>query len=47
GELAAEAAQPISDIRGSADYRRALVRVLTIRTLEEAAERAARDGNHD
>jgi CO/xanthine dehydrogenase FAD-binding subunit len=42
GELAAEAAQPISDIRGSADYRRAMVRVLTTRTVELAASRAAR-----
>ena len=39
-ELALEAARPISDQRGSADYRRHLVRVLTRRTLTTALERA-------
>jgi len=38
--LAVEAARPISDQRGSADYRRHLVRVLTRRTLTTALERA-------
>jgi aerobic carbon-monoxide dehydrogenase medium subunit len=38
--LAVEAAQPISDQRGSADFRRHLVRVLTRRTLTRALERA-------
>jgi carbon-monoxide dehydrogenase medium subunit len=42
GELAAGAARPISDIRGSADYRRAIVRVLTTRVLTLAAARAGR-----
>ncbi len=42
GELAAEAARPISDQRGSADFRRHLVRVLTRRTLADALERAGR-----
>ena len=40
GELAADAAQPITDVRGSADYRRAMARVLTTRVLQGAAERA-------
>jgi CO/xanthine dehydrogenase FAD-binding subunit len=39
-ELAVETARPISDQRGSADYRRHLVRVLTRRTLTIALERA-------
>ena len=42
GELAAQAARPISDIRGSADYRRAIVRVLTTRVVALAASRAER-----
>lgn len=41
-ELAGEAARPISDQRGSADFRRHLVRVLTRRTLTMALERARR-----
>jgi len=39
-DLAVEAARPISDQRGSADFRRHLVRVLTRRTLTTALERA-------
>jgi carbon-monoxide dehydrogenase medium subunit len=39
-ELAAGASQPIDDIRGSADYKRDLVRVLTARALNRAFERA-------
>lgn len=39
-ELAAAAARPISDQRGSAEFRRHLARVLTRRTLTAALERA-------
>jgi len=39
-QLAVEAARPISDQRGSADFRRHLVGVLTRRTLTSALERA-------
>ncbi len=38
--LAAEAAQPRSDHRGSADYKRSVVRVFTERGLRKAAETA-------
>ncbi len=40
GELASQAASPISDVRGSAAYRLELVKVLTRRTLGRALERA-------
>lgn len=39
-KLAAEAAQPRSDNRGSADYKRSVVRVFTERGLRKAAETA-------
>ncbi|HEU0173598.1 MAG TPA: xanthine dehydrogenase family protein subunit M [Blastocatellia bacterium] len=39
-ELAAGEAQPIDDIRGSADYKRDLVRVLTARAINRAFKRA-------
>jgi carbon-monoxide dehydrogenase medium subunit len=38
-EIAVQAAKPISDVRGSADYRRELVKVLTRRTLLACVER--------
>jgi carbon-monoxide dehydrogenase medium subunit len=38
-ELAASESQPTDDIRGSADYKRDLVRVLTARALERAVAR--------
>jgi carbon-monoxide dehydrogenase medium subunit len=39
-ELAAEAAQPSADLRGSVEYKKDLVRVLTARALRRAVERA-------
>jgi len=39
GELAANAAKPISDVRSSAAYRVEMVKVLTRRTLQKALER--------
>jgi len=40
GALAAQGCQPISDIRGSAEYRRKIVEVLVKRALEQAMQRA-------
>jgi carbon-monoxide dehydrogenase medium subunit len=40
GRLAAEEAEPSEDLRGSVEYKRDLVRVLTARALRRAAERA-------
>jgi carbon-monoxide dehydrogenase medium subunit len=37
GRLAAEAAEPHSDVRGSADYKRSVVRIFTQRALRTAA----------
>jgi len=41
-QLAAEAAQPIADVRGSEDYKRSLVKTYTVRALRMAVERAKR-----
>jgi aerobic carbon-monoxide dehydrogenase medium subunit len=38
--LAAEAAEPSEDLRGSVEYKKDLVRILTIRALRKAVERA-------
>jgi carbon-monoxide dehydrogenase medium subunit len=39
-ELAAEAAEPSADLRGSVEYKKDLVRVLTARALRKGVERA-------
>ena len=39
-ELAAAASQPSADLRGSVEYKKDLVRVLTSRALRRALERA-------
>ena len=39
-QLAAEASQPVSNLRGPAEYKRDLVRVLTARALTRAVDRA-------
>lgn len=40
GEAAAAQSQPVSDVRGHAEYKRAMVTELTIRSLRRATERA-------
>ena len=39
-KLAAEAAQPIADLRGSEEYKRSLIKTYTVRTLRLAVQRA-------
>lgn len=38
--LAADAAEPIADVRGSEEYKRSLVKTYTVRALRKAVERA-------
>ena len=45
-QAAAAAVQPISDVRASADYRRAMTSVVLERALTSAARRAADAGSH-
>jgi carbon-monoxide dehydrogenase medium subunit len=40
GDLAAQEAEPVSDLRGPADYKRAVIRTLTARALQKAVDRA-------
>jgi carbon-monoxide dehydrogenase medium subunit len=42
--LASEAAQPASDLRGPADYKRAMVQTLAVRALRKASQRASGGG---
>ncbi len=44
GDLAAEAASPTSDLRGPAEYKKEMVKVLTIRSLKRAYQRAQAQG---
>jgi carbon-monoxide dehydrogenase medium subunit len=41
-QLAADAAQPSSDLRGPAEYKKGLIKELTKRALARAAERASK-----
>jgi xanthine dehydrogenase FAD-binding subunit len=43
-QIAQDAAKPISDMRGTAEYRKHLAGVITRRTLEKAIERAQANG---
>jgi aerobic carbon-monoxide dehydrogenase medium subunit len=44
-KLAGDAAEPTSDLRGPAEYKRAVVRTLTARALRKAAQRAMGGAN--
>ena len=40
GQAAAAMSQPVADLRGPVDYKRAMVAELTVRSLRKAVERA-------
>lgn len=44
-DLAAAAADPVSDLRGPADYKRAVTRTLTLRALRTSLQRAGQNLN--
>ncbi|MEU8613788.1 xanthine dehydrogenase family protein subunit M, partial [Actinoplanes sp. NPDC048791] len=44
GTIAAESCDPVTDQRGSADYKRHLANELTVRTLRRAVARIAERG---
>jgi aerobic carbon-monoxide dehydrogenase medium subunit len=44
GKLASEASSPTTDLRGPADYKKEMVKVLTIRALKRARDRAISGG---
>lgn len=45
GRRAAQACEPVTDVRGTAEYKRHLASELTVRTLRTAAERVRAEGN--
>jgi carbon-monoxide dehydrogenase medium subunit len=46
-QQASEESQPSADLRGPVDYKRALVKVLTVRALKKAIQRATGGRNHE
>ncbi len=46
GQILMEAADPMDDVRGSAEYRRAIIPGLLQRAVDEALERHAASGKH-
>jgi carbon-monoxide dehydrogenase medium subunit len=46
GDVASTEVAPIDDIRGSAEYRRQMVKILVMRAIKEAYSRIANDGSH-
>ncbi|MCV7031180.1 FAD binding domain-containing protein [Mycobacterium sherrisii] len=45
GRRAAQACDPVTDVRGTAEYKRHLASELTVRTLRTAAQRVRAEGN--